>query len=223
MSASPQPPSPHGLPPRSGSYGMTIVLLILGLIIAAAVAAIWFGVALIRHNVHVQVTQQAGNRKDVQIQTPVGNFEVRKGEQATEAQLGLPFYPGSTRVTDENDDGAVGLSFNFPDQNDVRIYVAKFQSPDALDQVREFYTQRLGDAVTKYTVKDKDGNTVLDVDRLSESNFKADAGHRARRDEGKITFEIKEKDQQRVVSLESKDGGTRITLVRALHTHAEAN
>ncbi len=221
MSTSPQPPAPPA-PPRSRSHVLAIVLIILAMMVAASVAAIWFGVELIKHNVQVQVTQQGEKRKEVNIKTPVGNFQVRKGEDTTEAQLDLPFYPGASRVKDD-DDGGVGLSFNFPDQNDVRIYVAKFQTSDALDTVRDFYGSRIGDDVTQFTVKDRDGKTMLKVNRLDESKFKLASDKNAARDEGKITFEMKHHDEDRIVSLEPRDGGTRITLVHVLHTKAEAN
>jgi hypothetical protein len=223
MTTSPQPPHPPAAPgpPHTGSNVLAIVLLILAMIVAASVAAVWFGVRLLQQNVHVQVTEKGGNRKEVNIKTPIGNFEVHKGEQATEAQLGLPFYPGAARVNEKDDNGSVGLSFNLPDQNDVRIYVAKFQSSDPLGKVRDFYGQRLGSEVTQYTVKNREGKTIVKLDRLDESNFKVAADKLAAKDEGKTTFEIKEKHEERVVALEPKDGGTRITLVRVLHAKAE--
>lgn len=228
MATSPQPPRPPAPPvppgqPRPASHALIIVLVILAMMVAASVVAIWFGFRLLQQNFHVQVKQQAGSRKEVNIQTPVGNFEFRKGEEATEAQLDLPFYPGSSRVKDEDDNGSVGLSFDFPDQNDVRIYVAKFQTADPLSKVRDFYGQRIGSEVTKYTVENEAGKTVMKFDRLDKSNFKAPWEKQADKDESKATFEMKQKHEDRVVALEPKDGGTRITLVHVLHAQNQTN
>jgi hypothetical protein len=76
------------------------------------------------------------------------------------------------------------------------LVVVKLETPDSLEQVRNFYQERIGSEVTKFRDKDEDGKTV---------------------------FEIKRKDMDKIVALKSVWGGTRIELVHVEHGGSEAN
>jgi len=193
MDTSPQPP--HGPaappPPRTGSHIVVIVLLLLALIIVVSVATVWVGLRFITRGVSVNVQDGDSGRKEVSIKTPVGSMEV--SQDVDESRLGLPIYPGAQRLKDQD---SANVNFSFGGETGLRLVVAKFETPDPLGKVRDFYKQRLGGDVTRFVEKDSEGKTV---------------------------FEIKRSGQEKVVALESRGGGTRIALVRVNHGPTEAN
>src|SRR2546427_396345 len=65
----------------------------------------------------------------------------------------------------------------------------------SLEKVKGFYQERIGSLATKVTEKDSQGKTV---------------------------FEIKHRDQEKVVALENLPSGTRIELVRVIHGRGES-
>jgi hypothetical protein len=195
MGAAPQPPrAPEPPPPpRSGSHIVAIVLLVLALIIVVCGITLYTGVRFLSHTVQVNVAKNQEGEKDVAIKTPVGNFEVRKNTDVSEASLGLPIYPGAQRRTD---DDSAGVSMEFPGENRVRLTVGRFETPDDFDKVEKFYQDRIGSQVTKFTQHDAQGKTV---------------------------FEIKSKDEEKVVALKSLMSGTRIELVHVMHGESQVN
>jgi hypothetical protein len=193
MSSSPLPPRPAvpPPPPRTGSHVVAITLLILALIILVSGMAVWIGLRYLAHHVQVEVEEGARGKKEVSIKTPLGSLEVQK--EVNEARLGLPIYPGAKRVTDKD---SASVSLDFAGEESVRIVVAKYETSDPREKVREFYKSRLGSEVTKFTEKNREGKTV---------------------------FEIKRPDQEKVVALEDAGAGTRIALVRVSHAPDETN
>jgi len=171
-------------------------VLIVGFIIASAIFMVWFGLRILSHGVHVQVTENSPDRKVVTVKTPVGDLKIAKEQNISDLRLGLPIYPGATRERVKNDDNSVSLTFDLPQQVNLRIAVAKFDTPDPIDKVRAFYKQQLGGEVTTFTQTDRSGKTV---------------------------FEIKYGEQDKVVTLKPHDGGTHIDLVRIFHGEAEPN
>jgi hypothetical protein len=189
----PQPPRGPSAPPppRTGSHILTIALLFLALIVVVSLATVWVGLRFLAHGVSVNVQERAAGRKEVSIKTPVGSMEVRQG--VDESHLGLPIYPGAQRMKDQD---SANLSFSFGGEAGLRLVVAKFETPDPPDKVREFYKQRLGREVTRFVEKDSEGKTV---------------------------FEIKRRGQEKVVAIESHGAGTTIALVRVNHGPSEVN
>jgi hypothetical protein len=196
MGAMAQPPRvPEApAPPRSGSHIVAIVLLILALIIVVCGITLYTGVRFLSQGVKVQVNKDQAGQKDVSIKTPVGNFEVHKDTgDVTEARMGLPIYPGAQHVTD---DGSASVTMEFPGQNRMRLAAGKFQTSDDFDKVEKFYQDRIGSQVTKFTQRDGQGKTV---------------------------FEIKSKDDERIVALKHLMTGTQIELVHIVHGQNQVN
>jgi len=193
MATSPHPPRPPvpPQPPRSGSTIVIIVLLFLALIVVVAGVAVWTAAHIISRNVHVQVDQASGGKQEVSIKTPIGSLAVQ--HDVNEANLGLPIYPGATRVKDSD---SATVSIDIADEAKLRVLAGKFETPDSYEKVRAFYHERLGDQVTKYREKDEEGKTV---------------------------FEIKHEKQQKVVALKSKGDRTEIDLVRVSEGGGEGN
>ncbi len=193
MATSPQPSRPPVPPQPPGSRGpvLIIVLLLLALIVLVGGLGVWVGLRFLSNAVHVQVNQEGSGKKEVSIKTPVGSLEVN--QDVNEASLGLPIYPGATRLKDHD---SATVNIDIADEANVRVLAGKFETPDSVDKVRAFYHDRLGDQVTRFKDKDEEGKTV---------------------------FEIKHDKQDKVVSLKSDGDRTVIELVRVSEGSREAN
>jgi hypothetical protein len=193
MATDPQPPRPPTppQPPGSRSNFAVIALLLLALIVLIGGIAVWGGLRFLSHAVHVNVEQQGGGKKEVSVKTPFGSVKVNK--DVNEASLGLPIYPGATRIKEH---GSANVNLDIADEAKLSVLAAKFETPDSVDKVRAFYHARLGDQVTKY---------------------------RERNEEGKTVFEIKHDKQDKVVALKSNGDKTVIELVRVSEGGPEAN
>jgi len=113
--------------------------------------------------------------------------------EVNENKLGLPIYPGAIQVKD-NDSATVDLGFG--GEAGVHILAAKFETSDSLESVKAFYKAQLGSEVSKFTDHGSDGKT---------------------------TFEIKTKELEKVVALESAGRKTLIKLVRVSFGERESN
>ncbi len=193
MSTAPQPPRPPAPPqaPRTGSHIVAIALLVLALIVVVSALTLWIGLRFLAKGVQVRVEEGARGQKEVSIKTPVGSLEVAK--EVSEARLGLPVYPGAERLKDKD---SASVNIGILGEENVGLWVAKYETDDSLGKVRDFYKQRLGSSVTKFTEKDPKGNTV---------------------------FEIKHGGDEKVVALESRGGRTLIVLVHVSHSREGAN
>jgi hypothetical protein len=121
------------------------------------------------------------------VKTASGGLEVSGNVKAKE--VGLPVYPGATYVSDrDKSQGNLLFSLSRSGKPDVKFVVAKFETPDDIAQVREYYRKKLGRKVTKFTVDDGDKSLAFEM--------RADDHH------------------ARFVQLKTSDGKTEIDLVR---------
>ena len=153
--------------------------------------AVWTGLNFLSHNLRVQVENRGGSQKEVSINTPVGSINVHHG--VDEDNLGLPIYPGSTRVKDKD---SANVDLGFGGDAGVHILAARFETSDTLETVKGFYKQQLGSEVTQFTEHGSDGKT---------------------------RFEIKNKDLVKVVEIEGAGRKTLIKLVRIAVGKGESN
>ena len=107
--------------------------------------------------------------------------------------LDLPIYPGAVRIKDRD---SATVDFGFGSDAGVHIVAARFETADSAEAVRAYYKEHLGSAVTKFT------------------------DHGA---SGKSSFEIKDKDLEKVVEIETDGGKTVIKLVRIAVGKGESN
>ncbi len=193
MSTMPQSPRPPAAPPppRTGSHLLAISLLVLALIIVVSIMTVVIGLRFLARGVKVNVAEAGAGKKEVSIKTPVGSLEVT--QDVNEARLGLPIYPGAQRSQDH---GSANVNISIGDQEGVRVVAAKFLTADSLEKVRDFYQQRLGSEVTKFTHRDREGRSV---------------------------FEIKRSGQEKIVAIHEAGPMTQIELVRVIHGPAETN
>jgi hypothetical protein len=164
---------------------------VLALIVVLSALTVVVGLRFLARGVKVDVADAGAGKQAVSIQTPVGSLEVNPN--VTESQLGLPIYPGAERVRDQ---GSANVNIAIGEEQGVRVVAAKFQTADPLEKVRDYYKQRLGGEVTKFTHKNQDGRTV---------------------------FENKRPGQERFVALHGAGPLTLIELVRVVHSAGEAN
>ncbi|HEX5410340.1 MAG TPA: hypothetical protein VFZ27_00600 [Terriglobia bacterium] len=185
-------------PPRKSvdKHIVWAILLVVAFIIVSGVIMVWFGLRIVSHGVQVKVSETGADGRVATVKTPVGNFKISKAAISSDLDLGLPVYPGARRETDSDDDNSVSINFDLPNETNLRIAAAKFSTPDSLGKVQKFYKQRLGGEITSFTHADSDG---------------------------KIVFEIKHGEQEKILSLASHGGATEIHLVRIFHGRAEPN
>ena len=194
MGTTPQPPRPPVPPPEPRAGSNVVAIVLLVLALIVVVCGLTLYTGVKFLSHNVQLqVDKSDDGKDVSVKTPVGTFEAHKNSDVNEASLGLPIYPGAQQV---NDQDSAGLSMQFPGEQKLKLTVAKFETGDDFDKVEKFYQDRIGGEVTKFTQKDKDGKTV---------------------------FEIKHKDEDKVVALRSLLTGTRIELVHVLHGANDVN
>ena len=168
---------------------LATALLLLGLIIGSAIIMIWIGLRFLAGNVHVQVRQKEGAKREVTIDTPAGSLHVY--ENVNPEQLDLPLYPGAIRAKTS---GSAAVNLDLPNDESLKVWAAKFETSDSIEQVSKFYNQQLGREVTRY---------------------------QARNPQGKTIFEIKRGGQDRIVAIETQGGKTWIQLARVVHGSAE--
>jgi hypothetical protein len=114
-------------------------------------------------------------------------------KDANADNLDLPVYPGAIRIKDKD---SATVDFNFGGEAGVHILAVRFETRDSLEAVKSFYKEHLGSAVTKFT---DHGQT------------------------GKSSFEVKNKDLEKVVEIDSEGGKTVIKLVRVSVGKGESN
>jgi len=108
------------------------------------------------------------DRNGIVIKTPSGGFEFSGTVKASET--GLPVYPGARSLPDKNQDsGNLTFSLSREGKPDVHFLVAKLRTPDSVEHVRAFYEKKLGNRVTKFVEKDKDGSMVFEIKRSEHS------------------------------------------------------
>ena len=193
MATKPQPPRPPAVPqpPGNGSHFLAIAMLLLALIVVLGAVGVFVGVRVLTNAVHVNVDRADSGKKNVSIKTPLGSLEVNQG--VNEASLGLPIYPGATRIKEH---GSATVNFDIADEAKFTVRAGKYETPDSIGKVAAFYHDRLGDQVTKYTERNEEGKTV---------------------------FEIKHDKQDKVVALKISGDKTVIELVRVSEGQSEAN
>jgi hypothetical protein len=157
-----------------------------------------------------------GKDKTVQVDTPFGGVHVNT-DQTTAADLGLPPYPGSQIVMDNDKDKSADVHLGFGEW-EMRVRVVNYATPDSKEQVTAFYKKALGrygnviicqgnaavgspsTTTEGLTCSDNtNGNVKIDNGGFGSGNFELKAGSRR---------------HQHVVGFEDpREGKTRFTLV----------
>ncbi len=193
MATAPQPSRPPIPPQPPRKASHLAAIALLILALVVLVAGLTLWIGVRVLSRVVRVHVQEGGAGKKEISIKTPVGSLEVAKDVNEAGLGLPLYPGARRL---NDHESATVNMNLPDEQKLRVLAAKFETSDPVEKVRSFYQQRIGNEVTKFTERDSDGKTV---------------------------FEIKRKDQEKVVALKTTSGGTRIELVRVEYGRGETN
>ncbi|HYL10101.1 MAG TPA: zinc-ribbon domain-containing protein [Candidatus Acidoferrales bacterium] len=127
------------VPPKSGA--LKIILIVLGVFVGLGIlagAAVTFGIWRLSRGVRVDRSGQ------VSISTPGGKISVGPGAEVSEADLGVPLYPGAKR-----EEGSMQLSSA---EGSMATYV--FKTGDSPAQVIAFYRGKLSPKTTFFETPD---------------------------------------------------------------------
>jgi hypothetical protein len=182
--------------------------LLVGLALAAGVAGC---------RVHVDKGVN-GEEKSVQVDMPFGGVHV-KTDQTTAADLGLPVYPGSQLVTDNDHHKSADVHLGFGEW-ELRVKAVSYSTQDSRDQVVAFYKKALSRYGNVITCQD---NAPVGTPTQTSEGLTCEEGKNSRvqvgsadYSTGKGDLELKagSKRHQHIVGFESpKDGKTRFALV----------
>ena len=202
MSTSPQPPRPP-VPPQAPpppvapqpprSGSNVIAIVLLVLALIVLVSGIVVWTGLRFLSHNLSVQVKERGGSQKDVAINTPVGSMEVHQDVSEDNLDLPIYPGAIRV--KNKDSAT-VDFGFGGDAGVHIMAARFETRDSVEAVRSFYKEHLGSAVTKFT---DHGVT------------------------GKSSFEIKNKDLDKVVEIETEGGKTVIKLVRVSVGKGESN
>jgi hypothetical protein len=150
------PPTPATAPAKKTSPVVKIVLVVVAFFVFITVAGIgacvYIGYRAKRAVEQTVKMDESG--KSIKIQTPEG--EIRLGEHPTkegDTVGGVPIYTGATALEG-------GAQFSFGDK--LRIGGQEYETSDSVDQVVDFYKEKLG---PQMTVVERDGHYRMSVQR----------------------------------------------------------
>jgi hypothetical protein len=140
-------------------------MLVVPVVLLTSAVVAWAGPAP-----RAQEQDKDQDKNGVVLKTPAGGFDVSGTVKAS--QTGLPVYPGAKPMPEtDKDSGNLTFSLSRAGKPDVHFLVAKLETGDSAEQVREYYQKKLGHRVTKFTEKDKDGSLVFEM-KESETSGK---------------------------------------------------
>jgi hypothetical protein len=144
-------------PSPSSNRALKIVLIVVAVIVGLGLLssmAFFFGMWRLSHAVRV------GRGGDVVLSTPTGTISTGSAAAVTEADLGVPIYPGATR----REGGMQVRSVN------GSMMTVVFSTTDPVSKVVDFYRSKLGDntsviqagngAVISYGQQNKEGVVI---------------------------------------------------------------
>jgi len=119
------------------------VLIGLGILLVLVVATTVVAGLFIARHVAVRETSRG-----TVVETPFGSVRVKENARVDPRLLGVPLYPGATRLEDPRKQASIELDFD-GESKQLNVLVAVYTTPDPLDKVAAFYREKLGS--WKYT------------------------------------------------------------------------
>src|ERR1700722_18294187 len=162
---------PPVVPPPVRQDRSTAVWWILGIVGGGIVVMVFLGLMLAGFVLRNSRLDKEG--KNVDIQTPVGEFKVNQDQNHAS---GLPIYPGATP---SGKDDQANLEI-LAGQSGVGLAVETYSTPDSLEKVTAWYAQRLGSSFRRENPHEKSRNKAVSVDNDSDVSFVDDHGNGAR-------------------------------------------
>jgi hypothetical protein len=127
--------------------------------------------------------------------------------------MGLPAYPGATRVKKDKDNGAADVNMNFGNFH-LRVKAASYRTTDSPDKVEAFYRKALG----RYgdVIQCSNDKPVGEPTRTAEGlTCDNDKKHVEIDDDVSRKMELKagSKQHQHIVAIDPEGSGTKMGLV----------
>ena len=177
----------------------------------AAAAALALGATGCRIDTHKNGDKGSDN---VKIATPFGGMSVKTDEDVVQGGVGLSIYPGSTLIKKEKgkDSGAADVNMSFGGFH-LGVKAMSYQTPDAPDKVLAFYRKDMAHYGSVIYCRDR--KAIGMPARTNEGlTCDGDGGKNVHvSDHENDELKAGSKQHQHIVSVEPKDGGTKIGLV----------
>jgi len=128
-----QPGVPYAPPPGSGSSALKVILIVVGVLVGLGILSsiiFMFGVWRVSRAMHVN---RAGD--SVTVSTPTGTITAGNTAVVSEADLGVPIYPGAARSEG-------GMQVNSANSSMVTVV---YSTSDPVSKVVDFYKGKLGE------------------------------------------------------------------------------
>lgn len=161
---------------------------------------------------------EAGGKKNVEINTPFGDFKVKN--QAEAKDTGLPVYPGATAKREQDDDkngnGSVSLSLF-----GLKVVVASYVTDDPQDKVLSWYRDQIKPTrFIECSGTGDSGNFTINGKKNGDEDGPVTCEKENQHNGAKVT-ELKmgtQRNQKIVAVRDRKDGkpGTEFALVRVI-------
>lgn len=168
-------------------------------------------------------SHKQGDGDNVKIATPFGGMSIKTDEKSVEGGTGLPVYPGAvldrSKDKDGHHDGAADINMSFGSFQ-FRVKAVSYISQDSSDKVLAFYRKEMGKFGTVIQcsghqpvgtpTQTPDGLNCSDDDEKNHGKAKFNVGDDF---SGKSELKAGSKQHQHIVSIDSKDNGTKFGLV----------
>ena len=158
-------------------------------------------------------THDHGKNSNVDIGTPFGSMQVKTDDNVNGAAIGIAPYPGAMPLKDGDGKHSADVNMNFGSFH-LGVKSTAFQTPDDQDKVLAFYRHELA----RYgQVIECSGDASVGQPTRTAQGLTCDENKSARHGSlqpGKdLELRTGSPQHQHIVSVESRDGGTRIGLV----------
>jgi hypothetical protein len=170
-----QVPGGYPVAPQKSSSALKIILIVIAAIVVIGIlgaGAFGFMAWRMAKSVHVDA-----NGDNVSVSVPGGGTVIAGDSTATNADLGVPTYPGATREKG-------GMNLN---SGSASMVMAHFSTNDTQDQVVDFYKGKMGDGTA---VVSTGNGTVINSGGKDTDRIMVTVGPGSGDDSGKTTIVI---------------------------------
>ena len=161
-------------------------------------------------------SHKTNGKEDVSIDTPLGGFAVKTDPSEVLSRIGLPQYPGSVRMKNngtDKDSADVNLSFG---SFHLRVLAASFQTSDDRAVVEQFYRKALmqySDVIVCHNGEPIGKPTRTGLGLNCEEDNHVHTGRHHSTQGSDLELRAGSPSRQHIVGLESRDSGTRFSLI----------
>lgn len=160
-----------------------------------------------------------GDKKNVDIKTPMGSMNVRRDKDADPKQTGITPYPGAVQIADDEGDKNANVNMSFGGFG-LKVAAAHYHTDDSPDKVMDFYKKDLArygtvlvcdaDARREAPAEDKDSD-VLTCGEKGSKSYRHDRGININIENTEL--KVGTQHRQHIVGVKPKGNGTDFTMV----------